>query len=584
MAAYERGSIGRHAAADLRRLRWLGFGLPILFLVGVELFRVIAIERNPERFADNVALAVIEAIAILGFAVLMFRLIERAEAQVMRQNRELTAINAVSTAVQGELGVEQIIDAALQVVLDRSGATEASVVIFGRDDARQPALERRIVRSSHVTPDDVGEAMPHLVEIPLAHGSTIVGRMRLHLAADGLEPDLPATATLNNIGHQLASSIEIGQLISDLQRREVEDRGLYDVLLLISNQKPLAETLDALARHACGLLDAEAIEIRLTPQAAVLFDGAAETTISPTRTSDGGAMIAVGRTRTDDSHTGRLTRLSLVSPEQTLGELCVYLADEHAVAEREWRFMHRSTELAVIAITSSRMRERERQVAILAERERLAREMHDSLAQVLGFIHLRLVSLRTKVTRINSPEMNCTLDELAGVAQEAYRDVREAILGLRESSRAGRSLVEYLGAYLERYEHQAGIETRLVTDFEEPPQLSPQAEIHIIRVIQESLTNIRKHSGAKHATVRVSCDDDMATFIVEDDGRGFDVSSAPFGREGGFGLVAMSERVELVGGTLAIDSEPGRGTRVIARVPVVHVAYRPAEDGHHVLA
>ena len=112
---------------------------------------------DPERAAEHVAIAAIEAIAILGFAALMFRLIERAEKQVFRQNRELTAINAVSTAVQGELSVEQIIDSALDVVIERTGATEASVVVFARDGAGI-GLERRVVRSEHVPVQRDGRA------------------------------------------------------------------------------------------------------------------------------------------------------------------------------------------------------------------------------------------------------------------------------------------------------------------------------------------------------------------------------------------------------------------------------------------
>ena len=95
----------------------------------------------------------------------------------------------------------------------------------------------------------------------------------------------------------------------------------------------------------------------------------------------------------------RTARVSLVGPEVTLGELCVASRGDRPLSDREWRFVNCIAELAVIAISSARMRERERQVAILAERERLAREMHDSLAQVLGYIHLQLVALRPKVGR-----------------------------------------------------------------------------------------------------------------------------------------------------------------------------------------
>src|SRR5512141_2180756 len=99
----DRGTPARHATADLRRLRWIGFALPIVGLVAVEAFRFAFIEDVPMQEAEHAAIGAVAAIGILAFAALMFRLVDRAEGQVMRQNRELTAINAVSTAVQGEL-------------------------------------------------------------------------------------------------------------------------------------------------------------------------------------------------------------------------------------------------------------------------------------------------------------------------------------------------------------------------------------------------------------------------------------------------------------------------------------------------
>jgi two-component system nitrate/nitrite sensor histidine kinase NarX len=572
-----RGAPARHAAADLRRLRWIGFALPIIGLVCIEAFRFAFIEDVALQEAEHAALGAIAAVGILAFAVVMFRLIDRAEAQVLRQNRELTAINAVSTAVQGELGVEQIIDAALDVVTERTGATEASVTVFSRQPGRLPALERRLVRSPHAAPSSVAEQMPHLVEIPLAHASSIVGRMRLHLAADALQPDVLTSATLNNVGHQLACAIEIGQLIGSLQRRESEDRGLYSVLLRISSQKPLPETLLALAQQARELLDAEAVQVSLSAPSMLMIEMPGQRGRARDRAGaivareDGGLSISAvrpgdGARRAPDDEP---LRLSLTNSEMAFGELSVVPASGTHYSEREWGFIHRIAELAVIAISAARMREQERQVAILAERERIAREMHDSLAQVLGFIHLRLVALKAKVASVESPPMNASLDELTGVAHDAYRDVREAILGLRESSRTGRSLFESLRAYIERYENQAAIETSFETDLDQPATLTPAAEIHVIRVIQEALTNTRKHARARHVTVRATTRDGFVAFVVEDDGRGFNLADVALSHEGGFGLQAMRERMELIGGSLSIDSAPGQGTRVTALVPAV---------------
>ena len=102
----------------------------------------------------------------------------------------------------------------------------------------------------------------------------------------------------------------------------------------------------------------------------------------------------------------------------------------------------------------------------------------------------------------------------------------------------------------------------------------------MIRVIQEALTNVRKHSGAKSVVVHVTESDSTTTFVVEDDGNGFDQGSSLANRDG-FGLYSMRERVGLLHGSLTIDSVPGRGTRVIAEVPErSHPRARPVEVNH----
>jgi len=202
--------------------------------------------------------------------------------------------------------------------------------------------------------------------------------------------------------------------------------------------------------------------------------------------------------------------------------------------------------------------------AVLLERDRIAREMHDSLAQVLGVLHLRLRSLGTL------PDVSATareeLDDLADLSQEAYRDVREAILGLRESSRGDRTLLESLGAYVEKFSRQSQISTTLDASLDGDLRLSPECEVQVIRVIQEALTNVRKHSGARSARVQVDTTPAQTRFVVEDDGRGFDPAALPKDRQG-FGLHTMRERTEQVQGRLTIDSEPGRGTRVVVELP-----------------
>ena len=109
-----------------------------------------------------------------------------------------------------------------------------------------------------------------------------------------------------------------------------------------------------------------------------------------------------------------------------------------------------------------------------------------------------------------------------------------------------------------------------------PVVLPTRQQVQVLRVVQEALTNVRKHSGATAAVVTVRDDGVQCSVVISDDGHGFDLGSLPPGREG-FGLHSMRERMELLGGTLTLDSSPGRGTRVIATVPSPLQFARPTE-------
>ena len=573
------------ATAEFRRLTWLGIGLPILFLALVESFRFLVIENDPLHRAEHVAIATVMAIGIVAFAVGIFRLVRQTERRIIRQNRELTAINAVATAIQGELGVESILDAALRAVVDRTGATGASVVVFAHDGQPETGLERELVLAPHASVTAMGSDQPHLLDIPLTRGQTIVGRLRLHLPEGVDEPDLLASATLQNIGHQLACSIQIGQLVRDLQRRKAEGHALYDILLRISSQKPLADVLGAVAQHAQEMLGADEVLVRLHPVSASLLqpasamgvsllpDGAALIRLDggPLIEPDDGSPAPPGDDRLRDVASARGT---LSGPEGALGELGVVRSGQFPFGGRERGYLQTLAELAAIAVTSARMREAERQGAILAERDRIAREMHDSLAQVLGTTHLRLRALASKLGGVDAPDAAAELTSLADLAEDGYRDVREAILGLRESSRADRGLLESLRAYLDKFSRQSGVRATLETSLRDELAITPDAEVQVIRVIQEALANVRKHARTGSAIVRVEGDEASVAFSIEDAGHGFDVTATLL--DGArFGLQTMRERMGLVGGSLSIDSEPGRGTRVVAHVPRVRTPARP---------
>ncbi len=222
---------------------------------------------------------------------------------------------------------------------------------------------------------------------------------------------------------------------------------------------------------------------------------------------------------------------------------------------------------AAVAIQNARLHSRLEALAVVAERERIARELHDNLAQVLGYIRLRAAAGLGALAAGELDRVRKVLSEVDEAAAEGYADVREAILGLRSRVGGERGLLDALGGYLERFRQQSG----LAVEFEagagvEGVRLLPRAEVQLLRIIQEALTNVRKHAGASRVRVRLELAEGRLRAEVADDGRGFDPGRPAGG--GQFGLAVMRERAELAGGRLEVESAPGRGTRVLVEVPV----------------
>jgi len=218
------------------------------------------------------------------------------------------------------------------------------------------------------------------------------------------------------------------------------------------------------------------------------------------------------------------------------------------------------------AIENVQLYERVQATAVLEERERISAELHDGLAQVLGY-----VITKSQATRQLLRKMTVASDyliELENVAQEVYTDTREAILGLKTAS-ANRSMVSALREFSVRFNQLHGIRTEVEVGDRIIPSLSPQAELQAIRIVQEALSNVRKHAEATHATIKVAAGDDEVTVVVEDDGKGFDVDEAGKGDWTKLGLRNMKERAGSIHGRLSVESEPESGTRVTLSIPLI---------------
>jgi signal transduction histidine kinase len=221
---------------------------------------------------------------------------------------------------------------------------------------------------------------------------------------------------------------------------------------------------------------------------------------------------------------------------------------------------------AAIAIDNAHLHRQVADLAVAQERLRIAHEMHDGIAQVLGYVNTKVQAATEYIRRGKTDEGLEQLRQLAEAAREAYSDVRVSIVDLRTLPGPARSFHDVLQEYIDRWHEQTGIMTRLTVD----PDLilPPGNELQLIRIIQESLANIRKHSRATSASVDVHMRDGKLQLAVTDDGVGFSQTTLGRGVFPRFGLSTMRERAESIGGTFEIESTPGGGTAVRVQIPL----------------
>jgi PAS domain S-box-containing protein len=219
--------------------------------------------------------------------------------------------------------------------------------------------------------------------------------------------------------------------------------------------------------------------------------------------------------------------------------------------------------------------QQQRALAVLEERERLARELHDSLGQVLGYVNVQAQAARELLSSGRTREADAHLARLAVTAQDAHTDVREYILGVKAALSPEGGFLSALDQYLRRFEQHYEIQTEWINpDDLAERALEPVVEVQLLRIIQEALSNVRKHAGARQVQVSFAVQGDQAQVTVEDDGRGFDPTTLGDGTQYSvrnsqhFGLRIMRERAEAVGGGLQVYSAPGQGTKVIVQIPL----------------
>lgn len=603
---------------------WLTIVVPIFFLILVDLLRHEFFSAVLHTLPGFAATYVIAGVAVTLFSLAVFGLVDRLERRVTEQNRRLSTLNALAQAATERLDLDGILSTGLDHVLAVTGADAGLICLIdsereehtaachrGFSPAVASGIQRAKLRDDPVATEVVRTGRPvvftRVLDDPLVAEAVrregIKAGISTPLRCEGEVNGILVIATrrervfsgedeayLTAVGGQLGLAIRNATLYRESQRRNRELGALLAAGKASASTLEIDEVLRLSLDAVLGATSADAAEVWLlddddeqvmrchrngdetsllerTRYAAgaapgLLAIGAAAAVHDPLATSDlrGQPLVAAGFRSVCSAplHYGR----------KQLGVLLAAAREPDAFRDRsELRLLAGLGEWLGPAIENARLYRQVQDQAVVQERERIARELHDGVGQVLGYINTQTLAVRKLLDDRRLPEAMDELGSMQDVARALYGDVRESILGLRTGP--GEGLIKVLRGYLERYAEIAGLRVELdVPPEAEAARLPPSAEIQLIRVVQEALSNVRKHARARSVAVKIAVDGPRLRVQVHDDGRGFDPGEIPSMGWPRFGLQTMRERAESIGGEFIIEASPGTGTRLTVRVPV----------------
>ena len=549
--------------------------------------------------------------------------------EMERHNQELSMLNDITMAASQSLDLQEILDLALDTVVNRLGMQAGSIYMLDRDASRftlcasrgvsdtqhrkiehlrqQPGgdISQRVAQTGEAIfiPDMAAEDRfrglwddlrgRSYVNVPLKSKGVVVGTMGLVTYA-GRPLTEKRVEVLKAVGNEIGIAADNASLLAEAHRHEQEATTLHRLGAQISASLELTEVLNAVAEAsrqmlaadigAVGLLDDKREEVLVKATAGARTESLKHLRV-PVRDQTPGSILTSGQPIVIEVYKPNLLTphdIDLIAAEGIVSLLVVPLQRGErmlgliGVMTRQRRHFSKSdvlllTRLAhqvVVAIENAQLYQQVRHIAVLEERDRLAREMHDYLAQALGYLNLKATITDGLLSDGQPTQARDSLLELKQIAKETYTDVREAVFSLRTTMSSGLGLLPTLREYLAEYRTHYGVDARLAVENETLAEFPTDVGVQVIRIIQEALTNVRRHAGASKVWIRFEQDSDQVRISVEDDGQGFDPTRAIAQRHEHFGLQIMRERAESVGGDLKIDSHPGQGTRISLWVPI----------------
>jgi len=282
----------------------------------------------------------------------------------------------------------------------------------------------------------------------------------------------------------------------------------------------------------------------------------------------------------DRREVGRLqchASVPLAVGDRRLGMLNVASRDWRVLSNAELDLLTTAGALVSLAVERSRLEAASVRALAAEERNRLAREIHDTLAQGLAALTMQLEVADTLAGHGTNARLSSAVERALILARSTLDEARRSVLDLREAPLEGRTLRQSLEqlATDARTDSQRPLTIDVMTSDDIDDRLTPAVAGGIFRIAQQAVTNAVRHAGARHVTVRLTRSGAGLHLRVDDDGVGFDPAGVPADR---FGLIGMRERARLLGGVLIVESAPDAGTAIDVSVPIVSPVVHPRSD------
>ncbi|MBI4329674.1 MAG: GAF domain-containing sensor histidine kinase [Chloroflexi bacterium] len=618
---------GKRQFLTFQKIKWATIVVPVVLLAALDWVRhnlFFAPLHSLSGFIGTY-LALGTGVAIFSYAI--FGLVDRLQRQNNDRNRQLQALNDIAKVSAAYPGLDDVLRASLDTVLSTMKAEAGLICLVDLEKEEHsvvcyrnisPEFVRRVqhakIEDDPIALEVVRTAKPVIIERVLedprvaeaAKQAGIKSAISAPLKSEGEVNGILAIATrterhfvdadrefLEGIGGQLGMAIRNAVLFEQTRLQNQELNALLSVGKVATSSLDADELLGRSLDTIIEVTATDAAEIWLMENDEALVMRChrgkhAEAFLEQTRFQVGDGipgMVArdrqaimvhdlasdtrFKRQKVVDAGFHTFYAMPLLYHDEVLGVLALAALSADCLSrQRQLSPLKGIGEWLALAIENTRLYRQVQDAAILSERERIAREMHDGMAQLLGYINTQTIAVKKFLSGERLTEAHEELTRMEEVTRGLYDDVREGILGLRTAARQSDGLIGALKEYVDRYTEMSGVQVDIrVCAGAEDTRLSPAAEIQLMRIIQEALTNVRKHSGTTEASVTFERLEQDLKVAIADDGRGFEPAHLPATGWPRFGLQTMRERAEATGGTLRVDSVPGKGTRVEIQLP-----------------